>query len=86
MADVRISEINVGERFRENYGDIEELQESIEKHGVIQPITICESLAGENRYDLVAGGRRLRASTLLERESIPAVVRVVKDEGDAEEV
>ena len=86
MADVRISEINVGERFRENYGDIEELQESIEKHGVIQPITICESLAGENRYDLVAGGRRLRASTLLERESIPAVVRIVKDEGDLREI
>ena len=82
----KISDINVGERFRENYGDIEELQESIERHGVIQPITICPSLSGEGVYDLVAGSRRLRASALLEKDTIPAVVREVKDEADLREI
>jgi len=85
--DILISMINVGERFRENYGDIEELQDSIEKYGVIQPITICIDKSSDGFfYSLVAGGRRLRACTLLERGTIPAVVREIKDEADLREI
>ena len=84
--DILISMINVGERFRENYGDIEELQDSIEKYGVIQPITICISKDTPSSYDLVAGGRRLKASTLLGKGTIPAVVREIKDEADLREI
>ncbi|MDP9478042.1 MAG: ParB N-terminal domain-containing protein [Actinomycetota bacterium] len=52
---VAIKDIEVGERRREDYGNIPELAESIERYGLIQPIVLAEG----NR--LVAGGRRLEA-------------------------
>ncbi len=52
---VAIKDIAVGERRREDYGDVAGLAESIERYGLIQPVV----LDGENR--LVAGGRRLQA-------------------------
>ena len=52
---VSIAEIIVGERRREEFGNLVELAMSIEKHGPIHPIVIDS----ENR--LVAGERRLRA-------------------------
>ena len=50
---------------------LEELAASIRQHGVLQPIVV-RSVAGE--HELVAGERRLRASKLAGRSSIPAVV------------
>jgi len=84
--DILVEMINVGDRYRQNYGDIEELKESIEKHGVIQPITICISLDTPSSYDLVAGGRRLEATRMAGLKTIPAVVREIAGEEDLREI
>jgi ParB family chromosome partitioning protein len=56
---------------------IRELAESIREHGVIQPIVVREALRG---YEIIAGERRFRASQLLGKETIPAVVRTYDDQ------
>ena len=50
---------------------IHELAESIKEHGVFQPILVRKSLSG---YELIAGERRLRASKLASKTTIPAIV------------
>ncbi|MBQ1482993.1 MAG: ParB/RepB/Spo0J family partition protein [Erysipelotrichaceae bacterium] len=50
---------------------LKELAESIRENGVFQPILVRKSLQG---YELVAGERRLRASKLAEKETIPALI------------
>ncbi|MGL4676675.1 MAG: ParB/RepB/Spo0J family partition protein [Brevinema sp.] len=52
---------------------LEELSESIKKHGIIQPLVVSD--LGDNKYELVAGERRLRASKLAGLELVPVVVR-----------
>ena len=60
--DVRIEEIEVGKRFRENLGDLEALAASINKDGLIQPLAIQKnSSSAERPYKLIAGGRRYAA-------------------------
>ena len=44
---------------------IEELSQSIKTYGIIQPLTVRKS--GENRYELVAGERRLRGCARVAR-------------------
>lgn len=51
---------------------LEDLASSIKVHGVMQPIIIKPSVNG---YVLVAGERRLRASKLLGKKTIPSIVR-----------
>jgi ParB family chromosome partitioning protein len=51
---------------------LKELAQSIQAVGVLQPIIVCR--AGE-RYTIVAGERRYRASRLAGLEEIPAIVR-----------
>ncbi len=50
---------------------LKELSASIKKHGLLQPIVV---IPVEDRYILVAGERRLRASKLADAESIKAIV------------
>lgn len=59
-----------------------ELAESIKVQGVIQPITARPGKDG--RYILIAGERRLRASKMAGRKTIPAIVRMVSDQQAAE--
>ncbi|MBB6731713.1 ParB/RepB/Spo0J family partition protein [Cohnella zeiphila] len=56
---------------------IKELAESIREHGVIQPIVVRTALRG---FEIIAGERRFRASQLLGRPTIPAVVRSYSDQ------
>ena len=51
---------------------IEELAASIKRHGVLQPIVVSRSGDG---YELVAGQRRVLASRVAGKTTIPAVVR-----------
>ena len=53
---------------------LQELSESIKKHGVVQPILVRED---EDGYELVAGERRMRASKLAGLKKIPAVITKV---------
>ncbi len=57
---------------------LKDLAESIQVHGVIQPITL-RSLGG-GRYQLISGERRLRASKLVGLTDIPAFVREAGDQ------
>jgi ParB family chromosome partitioning protein len=59
-----------------------ELSDSIKVQGVIQPITVRPGKDG--RYFLIAGERRLRASKLAGKKTIPAIVRVVSEQQAAE--
>src|SRR5690348_9781753 len=54
---------------------IEELAQSIKEKGVIQPILV--RAAGTDRYELIAGERRLRAVKSLGLNEIPAIIRRV---------
>ncbi len=56
---------------------LQELSESIKKHGVFQPIIIKKSVKG---YEIIAGERRYRASKLAGLDKIPAVIRNFSDE------
>ena len=52
---------------------LEELADSIRKHGVIQPLVVSD--LGDGTYELVAGERRLRASKMAELKTVPIVIR-----------
>lgn len=64
-----------------NQESLRELATTIEKHGLIQPITV-KKVDSNDRYVLVAGERRLRAFELLKRTSIPAILTM----GNADEI
>ena len=52
--------------------ELDELSNSIREFGVIQPIIVKKS---GSQYILIAGERRVRASTLAGLEKIPAIIR-----------
>lgn len=57
---------------------LNELAKSIQVSGLIQPITV-RSLGG-NKYQLISGERRFRASTIAGLKEIPAYIRVANDQ------
>ena len=59
-----------------NGAQLEELENSIREHGVIQPIIVQK---GQNSYELIVGERRWRASKKVGLKKIPAVVRETTD-------
>lgn len=61
---------------------LNELADSIRVHGVIQPITVRR--IENNKYQLIAGERRLRASRLAGKAAIPAFVRNASDQESIE--
>ncbi len=60
---------------------LNELAESIRENGVIEPIIVKKSIKG---YDVIAGERRLKASKIAGKETIPAIIRQLSDEKMAE--
>ena len=60
---------------------LNELAESIKENGVFQPIIVKKSIKG---YDVIAGERRLRASKIAGKKTIPAIIRQISDEKMAE--
>lgn len=65
MTDILISDIEIGQRHRKDYGDLSDLVDSIREHGVLSPITLLPG----NR--LLCGGRRVEACKTLGLESVP---------------
>lgn len=57
---------------------LEELADSLKKHGLIQPIAV--RYIGEKRFELISGERRLRAAKLGGIDEIPAYIREADDE------
>ena len=81
VQEVGLEQINAG-RFqpRENFNEesLNELTESIKKHGVLSPILVRE--LGLNKYEVIAGERRLRASLKAGLETIPCLIDQKKDQ------
>ena len=69
---------------RSNFNDeaLQELASSIRELGVIQPITVRK--LDFNKYQLVSGERRYRASKLVGLETIPAYIRIANDQESLE--
>ncbi len=81
MAEVALSAIEPNPLQPRTMFDDEALQElsaSIAQLGVIQPITLKPN--GKNRYIIISGERRWRASQLAGLKTIPAYIREVDDE------
>jgi ParB family transcriptional regulator, chromosome partitioning protein len=57
---------------------LQELAESVMVHGVIQPITVRQ--IDNNKFQLISGERRLRASKMVGKKTIPAYVRKADDQ------
>src|SRR3954468_7298444 len=57
---------------------LQELSDSIKQHGIIQPITVRK--LGYDRYQLISGERRFRASQMAELTEIPAYIRIADDQ------
>lgn len=64
---------------RSNFNEesLRELATSIKELGVIQPITVRK--LDFNKYQLISGERRLRASTLVGLKTVPAYIRIAND-------
>lgn len=60
---------------------IMELTESIKEHGVIQPIVVRRVA---DKYEIIAGERRYKASVLAGKKSIPAILADLNDRDSAE--
>lgn len=58
---------------------LEELAESIKTQGLVQPVVV-RPLAKADRYELIAGERRWRATQLAGLATIPAIVRTLEDQ------
>ena len=59
-------------------GALEELSQSISIHGIIQPLTVRK--LGRDKYQLISGERRFRASQLAGLTEVPAYIRVANDQ------
>lgn len=66
------------ERFDEE--SLEDLAKSIKEHGVIQPILVRKL---GDKYELIAGERRTKASSLAGLTTIPAIIRDMDDKESA---
>jgi len=55
-----------------------ELRDSIKEHGIIQPVTVRK--LGYDKFQLISGERRFRASQLAGLKQIPAYIRIANDQ------
>lgn len=71
--DLKLIDINTNQP-RKNFDkeSLQELSDSIKQHGVIQPIIVIQK---GDRYSIVAGERRYRASKIAGLKTIPAIIK-----------
>lgn len=55
-----------------------DLRDSIIEHGIIQPLTVRKM--GHDKYQLISGERRYRASELAGLKTVPAYIRIANDQ------
>ena len=81
IAEIKINQI-IANPFQPRIEFVEEalneLAESIKVHGIIQPITVRK--VGYEKYEIISGERRTRASILAQRSHIPAYIRLADDQ------
>ena len=81
VAEIDVNQIEANPfQPRQEFDDeaLQELAQSIREQGIIQPVTVRK--LGYNRYQLISGERRLRASKLAGLSKIPAFIRIANDE------
>ena len=61
--------------------EILELSDSIKEHGVIQPLVVR---AIGDKYEIIAGERRYKASVLAGKETVPVIIKNLNDKDSAE--
>lgn len=72
---VPLESIILGERVRQELGDIEGLEQSMKESGLIQPLAAKDNK--DSTYTLIAGGRRF---TVLKKNNVPNVhIRIYDD-------
>lgn len=69
-------------RTKFNEESLRELASSIKELGVIQPITVRKT--GFNKFQLVSGERRFKASKMIGLDTIPAYIRIANDQESLE--
>ena len=85
-----LRELNISEvlpnrfqpRFKFEQDSLEQLAESISKFGVIEPVVVRQI---GNKYEIIAGERRYKASKIAGKSTIPAIVVNLSDK-DSEEL
>lgn len=80
LEDIEINPFQPRTNFNEE--TLRELASSIRELGVIQPITVRK--LAFNKYQLVSGERRFRASKLIGKATIPAYIRIANDQESLE--
>ncbi len=81
---LKLSQLQPGKyqpRTRMDEGSLYELAESIKAQGVMQPILVRP--LGPDRYEIIAGERRVRAAKLAGLDDLPVLVKAVTDEAAA---
>ena len=79
IKEISLSELRSNPYQPRKYFDedaLKELSDSIKAHGVFQPIIVKKSIKG---YEIIAGERRVKASILAGKKTIPAIVRDFSD-------
>ena len=72
VRQIAMGSIRVAERIRKENGSLDELAQDIQKHGLLNPITVMEQTDGG--YVLIAGLRRMKAMEQLNAVEIRATV------------
>jgi ParB family chromosome partitioning protein len=81
---LRLTQLQPGKyqpRTRMDEGSLYELAESIKAQGVMQPILVRP--VGPDRFEIIAGERRVRAAKLAGLDEVPVLVKDVPDEAAA---
>jgi len=81
IANIEISNIEINPfQPRTNFDEnaLNELASSIKEHGIIQPITVRK--LGYDKFQLISGERRFRASQIAGLTSVPAYIRIANDQ------
>lgn len=76
ISSIETNPFNPREHFEKEA--LEELANSIEAHGIIQPLTVRK--LGRDKYQLISGERRFRAAQLAGLIEIPAYIRIANDQ------
>jgi len=78
LADIRPNPYQPRQKFDKK--GLDDLAASIKKTGVFQPIIVRQPDKRVNRYEILAGERRFRASNLAGKTTIPGIIRDVTEE------
>lgn len=78
LQNIPLNQIHAKSNYRKTFNDrtLKELAQSIKQNGVLEPIIVRPNDKG---FEIIAGERRFRASTIAGLVTIPAIVREISD-------